>query len=101
MSDSWLAIDVATAPSRRARELRAAWEHYMEHLGSDEEGLDAGLRTAIVDSWRRSFAAGVAPTGPRLAPVVSEEDETEERWRAHPLHAAMPVIRAGGTPRAR
>jgi hypothetical protein len=93
VSDSWLAIDVATAPSRRARELRAAWEHYMEHLGSDEEGLDAGLRTAIVDSWRRSFAAGVAPTGPRLAPVVSEEDETEERWRAHPLHAAMPVIR--------
>ena len=93
MSDSWLAIDVATAPSRRARELRVAWEHYMEHLGSDEEGLDAGLRTPIVDSWRRSFAAGVAPTGPRLAPIVSEEDETEERWRAHPLHAAMPVIR--------
>ncbi len=93
MSDSWLAIDVATAPSRRARELRVAWERYMEHLGSDEERLDAGLRTPIVDSWRRSFAAGVAPTGPRLAPVVSAEDETDARWHAHPLHAAMPVIR--------
>ena len=93
MSESWLALDVATAPSRRARELRAAWERYMEHPGSEDERLGAGLRAPIVDSWRRSFAAGVAPTGPGLAPVVSEEDETEERWRAHPLHAAMPVIR--------
>ena len=64
--------------------------HYPE---PEPEVGDPTLRRPIVDSWRRSFAAGVAPTGPRLAPVVSAEAETEERWRAHPLHAAMPVIR--------
>lgn len=89
--DSWLAIDVATPPARRAQELRAAWERYVEDPHADP--APGFLRAPIAASWRRSHAAGVAPTGPRLAPVVAAEDETEARWRTHPLHAAMPVVR--------
>ena len=93
-SDSWLAIDVATAPDRRAAELRTAWERFMARFPAQEpDAGDPTLRAPIVDSWRRSFAAGVAPTGAGLAPVVAAEDETQERWRAHPLFRAMPVIR--------
>src|SRR3954453_13541856 len=50
------------------------------------------LREAITDSWRRSHAAGVDPTGARLAPVVADADETHDRWAGHPLGEAAPLI---------
>ena len=89
-ANSWLAIDVGTAPMVRAQEVRFAWERFVEELersGSDDEGDPELVRTAIADSWRRSFAAGVEPTGNRFAPVVADEDETHAcgsttRWRA-------------------
>jgi hypothetical protein len=90
-SNSWLAIDVGTAPMVRAQELRFAWERFVE--GEDEEDPQL-VREAIADSWRRSSAAGVAPTGNRFAPVVAGEEETHDLWEDHPLGRAYPLIRS-------
>ena len=63
MSNPWVAIDVATAPSSERREVRRAWERFVEGRWSAEAGLDAPdeIRAPILDSWRRSAAAGVEP----------------------------------------
>src|SRR4051794_41269544 len=86
-TNPWLAIDAATAPHLRARELRLAWEGFLSG-----GGLTA-VREPIADSWRRSSAAGVDPSGDRLAPVLAGADETSARWDVHPLSAAAPLIR--------
>src|SRR3954447_3035803 len=91
----WLAIDAGTAPMVRAHELRFAWERFMGDLVSGRDDADDDpevLREAIADSWRRSYAAGVDPTGARLAPVVADEAETHDRWAGHPLAEAAPLI---------
>ncbi|HEX5899579.1 MAG TPA: GAF domain-containing protein [Solirubrobacteraceae bacterium] len=94
-SKSWLAIDVATAPMLRAQELRFAWEQFVAGLGHDDEheGDPDDVREPIVESWRRSVAAGIDPTGHRLAPIVADEDETQMLWEEHPLARAAPLIR--------
>jgi hypothetical protein len=86
-SNTWLAIDAATAPTVRAQELRFAWERF---LGHDDEG-EPPVRGPIADSWRRSVAAGVDPTGHHLAPVIADEEEVHERYEEHALsrHAAL------------
>ena len=96
MSNPWLAIDVATAPTQRARELRRAWESFVggDRPGSTDDGGTALLRAPIVDSWRRSVAAGVDPSGHRMAPVVADADEASARWEIHPLADMAPLIRA-------
>jgi PAS domain-containing protein len=97
--NSWLAIDVGTAPMVRAQELRFAWERWVDRLAhdldpDDDDGDDPEiLRTPIADSWRRSFAAGVDPAAHRLAPVVADEGEVIVRWQEHPLARAAPLIR--------
>jgi hypothetical protein len=83
----WLAIDAATVPAVHARELRHAWELF---LGDGDLGA---VRDPIAASWQRSHAAGVDPSGQRLAPVVADEDESSARWEAHPLARAAPLIR--------
>ncbi len=87
---SWLAIDVGTAPMVRAQEMRFAWERFVD--GEDDEDPQL-VREAIAASWRRSSAAGVAPTGNRFAPVVAGEEETHDLWEDHPLGRAYPLIR--------
>jgi hypothetical protein len=93
-SKSWLAIDVGTAPMLRAQELRFAWEQFVAGLGHDDadEGDPDDVREPIVESWRRSFAAGIDPTGHQLAPIVADEDETQMLWEEHPLCRAAPLI---------
>jgi GAF domain len=85
-SNPWLAIDAATSPRRRARELRRLWERYVG------DGRLEAVRTPIADSWRRSQAAGVDPSPNHRAPVLADEDETSARWDVHPLAAALPLI---------
>ena len=95
MSNPWLAIDVATAPTQRAREVRRAWERFIG--GGWEAGSDNGdetVRGPIAASWRRSAAAGVDPSGLRIAPVVADVDETTARWEVHPLAEMAPLIRS-------
>src|SRR4051812_6179076 len=93
-SNSWLAIDVGTAPMLRARELRFAWERFVAALGhtGDEDGDPDDVREPIVDSWRRSAEAGIDPTRHQLAPVMADEDETRMLWEEHPLARMAPLI---------
>jgi hypothetical protein len=93
-SNSWLAIDVGTAPMLRARELRFAWERFVAALGhnGDDDGDPDDVREPIVDSWRRSAEAGIDPTGHQLAPVLADEDETLMLWQEHPLARMAPLI---------
>ena len=96
MSNQWLAIDVATAPAQRAREIRRAWERFVggawEQPASPRGAVP--LRDPIQASWRRSAAAGVDPSGVRIAPVVADADEAIARWEIHPLAETAPLIRA-------
>lgn len=95
MPNPWLAIDVATAPAQRARELRDAWESFIDgpdRFSAEQDGWS--VREPIAASWRRSAAAGVDPSGQRVAPVVADSDEASARWEIHPLAAMAPLIRA-------
>jgi hypothetical protein len=96
MPNPWLAIDVATAPAQRAREVRVAWERFIsgarEPVGVVRESRS--IREPIAASWRRSAAAGVDPSGLRIAPVVADADETTARWEVHPLAEMAPLIRS-------
>jgi signal transduction histidine kinase len=80
-------IDAPTEPAFRVRELRRDWERF---VSSGEAG---GVRAPVAASWRRSLAAGIDPSGVRLAPVAASRDEALERWEAHPLAYAAPLIR--------
>jgi hypothetical protein len=94
-SKSWLAIDVGTAPMLRAQELRFAWERFVADLGHSEDDQDGDpddVREPIVESWRRSLAAGIDPTAHELAPVVADQDETQMLWEEHPLARASALI---------
>lgn len=95
MPNPWLAIDVATAPVQRAREMRRAWECFLDEPTSFAgRGEAQTVREPIADSWRRSAAAGVDPSGTRVAPVVADADETSARWEIHPLAVMAPLIRS-------
>jgi GAF domain len=85
-ANPWLAIDAATSPRRRARELKRLWERF---LG---DGRVDAVRTPIADSWRRSHEAGIDPSGEYLAPVLADEEETSARLDVHPLRTALPLI---------
>jgi hypothetical protein len=94
-SKSWLAIDVGTAPTLRAQELRFAWEQFVAGLGRNSGAEDTepdDVREPIAESWRRSYAAGVDPVGNQMAPVVADEGETQVLWAEHPLARAAPLI---------
>jgi hypothetical protein len=82
----WVAIDAATPPMARAKQLRHSWEHF---VGG---GRLEAIRAPIADSWQRSHAAGIDPSGDRLAPALADADETSARWQAHPLAAAAALI---------
>jgi transcriptional regulator of acetoin/glycerol metabolism len=95
MTNPWLAIDVATAPITRARELRRAWERFVVGSRTGEgDSRDTPVRAPIADSWRRSAAAGVDPSGLRIAPQVADADEASARWEIHPLAEMAPLIRS-------
>ena len=84
----WLAIDEGTPPDLRAREVRREWERF---VGA---GVVNGLRAPVVDSWRRSREAGIAPAGRSWsAPVAAERGDAFARWEVHPLRDAAPLIR--------
>src|SRR3954466_12370327 len=55
----WLAIDAATSPALRAREVRREWEQFVS------DGRVNGVRAPVADSWQRSLDAGVDPSGTR------------------------------------
>jgi hypothetical protein len=90
----WVAVDAATIPAKRARELRDAWEDFVSGR-LQEDGDDAGtpeVRSPIVDSWHRSRDAGVDPSGRQAAPSVVELEGARDLWDLHPLAGAAPLI---------
>ena len=87
MPNPWLAIDVATSPAARAREVRRAWEGF---LGGDSPPPD--LRAPITESWQRCASAGLDATG-RPSLSMMSADEVEEMWAEHPLARLMPTLR--------
>jgi hypothetical protein len=90
----WVAVDADTVPSKRARELRDAWEDFVDDRlqGADEDPGTPAVRRPIVDSWRRSREAGVDPTGRLAARSIVELTGARAIWDEHPLQAVGPVI---------
>ena len=91
----WLAIDAGTPPAKRARELRDAWEDFVDDTGAHEPVEDPGtpqIRQPIFDSWQRSRDAGVDPIGRGAAPSVAELDDARAMWCDHPLAGAETLI---------
>ena len=90
----WIAVDAATIPAKRARELRDAWEDFVDARqqgDADDPGLPE-VRVPIVNSWVRSRDAGVDPTGRQPAPSVVELEGARELWDQHPLAGADALI---------
>jgi hypothetical protein len=94
LQSPWVAVDAATIPAKRARELRDAWEDFVDGRSShDAEGAGTPeIRAPIADSWRRSRDAGVDPTGRQPAPSLVELSGARALWDSHPLAAAAPLI---------
>jgi signal transduction histidine kinase len=96
MPSPWLAVGAETDPLRRARQLQRSWERLLAEgaLGSElPSQAMAGLRSTIVESWRRSLATGLEPTE-LLVPIVADQSEVRERWLEHPLGSLEHVIAA-------
>jgi hypothetical protein len=90
----WVAVDADTVPSKRARELRDAWEDFVDDRLQDEDE-DRGtphVRDPIAASWRRSREAGVDPSGRLPAMSVVELTGARAMWDEHPLQGASPLI---------
>jgi hypothetical protein len=90
----WIAVDVDTVPSKRARELRDAWEDFVDDRlqGEDEDPGTPDVRGPIADSWQRSREAGVDPTGRLPARSVVELTGARALWDEHPLQQAGALI---------
>ena len=56
------------------------------------DGQVGAVRSPIVQSWRRSRAAGVDPSPAHRAPLVADEEGTSARWEQHPLAGAAGLI---------
>src|SRR4051794_34331698 len=83
----WVTLDVSASPSLRARELRRMWDEYLTDGNVDR------VRAPIADSWRRSESAGFSPSRSRAPTILPERRDVGERWEAHSLATAVPLIR--------
>lgn len=90
----WVAVDADTVPSKRARELRDAWEDFVDDRlqGDDEDPGTPDVRGPIAASWQRSREAGVDPSGRLPARSVVELTGARAMWNEHPLQSASPLI---------
>lgn len=86
MPSPWVALPAGTDVPAIARLLNAAREGFLS-----TGRLDENLRHLVAESWRRSLARGADPLGG--PPVDLGDAELEEYRSAHPLSAAMPVVR--------
>jgi len=60
-------------------------------MPSSHPGPTAGLRPTIIDSWRRSLAAGLDPTDLRV-PIEVDQSEARDRWLMHPIGSLAYVL---------
>jgi hypothetical protein len=92
--NAWVAVDAATIPAKLARELRDAWEGFVDGraLDDDEDAGTPPIRHPIADSWLRSRDAGVDPHGRQSAPSLMEHAGALAVWDDHPLAITAPLI---------
>jgi len=90
----WVAVNAATIPATRARELRDAWEDFVDdrRQGDSEDPGRPEIRRPIVESWLRSRDAGVDPSGRQAPPSLLEIEAVRALWASHPLAGALPLI---------
>ena len=86
-TNPWIAIEATTPLSLRGRELRLEWDAYLLDGRADR------VRVPIAESWHRSQVAGIDPSRSRAPTLISDRRDVRERWQAHPLEAAAPLIR--------
>ncbi len=87
MAKRWVALPDGIDPGLLRRQLAQAQESF---LATGDPGQP--VRPLVLDSWRRSVASGV-DAELTVPPVYLLDDAIEEYRRAHPLGAAMPLIR--------
>jgi transcriptional regulator of acetoin/glycerol metabolism len=63
------------------------WEGYLTDGRLDQ------VRVPIADSWRRSESANLSPSWARAPTLLPDRRDVGERWEAHSLAAAVPMIR--------
>src|SRR5947199_3467584 len=94
MPTPWVAVEAGTDLLARARQIQRSWDRL---LGEGELGGEfgpqatAGMRPAIVESWRRVLATGLDPTD-LLPSIEADRSETQERWLEHPLGLLRHVL---------
>ncbi|MCW2764734.1 MAG: two-component sensor histidine kinase [Nocardioides sp.] len=86
-TNPWVAVEATASPSLRALELQRIWYDYLSHGRLDR------VRLPIAESWGRSEVAGISPSRSRAPTMFADRREVRERWEAHPLEAAAPLIR--------
>src|SRR5919106_1125348 len=94
MPSQWLAVEAGTDLLARARQIQRSWERLLAEgaLGPElPPEATAGLRPAIVDSWRRSLATGLDPTD-LLPSIEADPSEMRARWLEHPLGSLRHVL---------
>ena len=94
-ANPWVAVDATASPSLRARELRQIWDEYLS------AGRLEHARWPIAQSWLRSHVAGFDPSRSRAPTLLPDRRDVRDRWKAHPLEAAAPLIRRLLEPLAR
>jgi hypothetical protein len=82
MPNAWVAVDAGTDPVPWARLLRRAY--YSAASGGTPASI---LRPMIVESWRRSEAAGVDPDTP--APLAMDVNQALHGFEEHPLRSVL------------
>jgi GAF domain len=83
----WVALDVTTDPVAHAGVLQRAHERGLARGGT----APRDVRALVLESWKRSLAAGVAPDAPG-APVRLIGDELELARERSPLAPVVGVI---------
>jgi signal transduction histidine kinase len=86
-TNPWVATDATASPSVWARDLQRSWDDYVSQGRLDQ------VRRPIAESWRRSRLAGIDPSRSRAPTTFGDRRDVRERWQAHPLQAAAPLIR--------
>jgi PAS domain S-box-containing protein len=95
MPPQWEAVGAGTDLLARARQLQRSWDRLLgeRELGGAEvpPQATAGVRPAIVESWRRVLATGLDPTD-LMPSIEADRSETQERWLEHPLGSLRHVL---------
>jgi len=87
VSSPWIAWPHGIDPAQLSRTLAAGHDAFVS-----TGVVERAIRPLVVDSWRRSLTSGVDPDC-ALPPVDLLDDTLRDYRDAHPLAAAMPVIR--------